>query len=49
MANTPFRLSETPPSIRWAGAPMGAHNDAVYASIGVDAEELVALRAEGVV
>jgi formyl-CoA transferase len=48
MANTPFRLSATPPRIRWAGAELGAHTEQVYRRIGIGAEELAKLRAEGV-
>lgn len=49
MANTPFRLSATPPSIRWSGPDLGAHTDEVYQRLGVDALALAKLRAEGVV
>ena len=49
MANTPFRLSATPPHIRWSGPDLGAHNQQVYDGIGIGAEELAKLRAEGVV
>ena len=48
MANTPFRMSATPPRIRWAGADLGAHTEQVYRRIGIGAEELAKLRAEGV-
>jgi crotonobetainyl-CoA:carnitine CoA-transferase CaiB-like acyl-CoA transferase len=49
MANTPFRLSSTPTHIRWSGPELGAHNEEVYARIGIDSDELVRLRAAGVV
>jgi formyl-CoA transferase len=49
MANTPFRLSATPSRIRWTGARLGAHNDEVYARLGIGAAELAELRAGGVV
>jgi crotonobetainyl-CoA:carnitine CoA-transferase CaiB-like acyl-CoA transferase len=49
MQNVLFRLSETPGSIQWAGRPHGADTAAVLAEIGITAEELVALRDEGVV
>jgi formyl-CoA transferase len=49
MANTPFRLSATPPHIRWSGPDLGAHNEQVYERIGIGADELAKLRAEGVV
>jgi len=47
--NVLFRLSETPGAIRTTGAPLGAHNAEVYGELGIDAERLAALRAEGVV
>jgi crotonobetainyl-CoA:carnitine CoA-transferase CaiB-like acyl-CoA transferase len=49
MANTPFRLSATPPSIRWSGPELGEHTAQVYERLGIDADELAQLRAEGVV
>ncbi len=49
MANTPFRLTRTPPAIRWAGPAMGAHNAEVYGALGVDEAELEKLHADGVV
>jgi formyl-CoA transferase len=49
MANTPFRLSSTPTHIRWSGPELGAHNEEVYARIGIDTAELARLRAAGVV
>jgi crotonobetainyl-CoA:carnitine CoA-transferase CaiB-like acyl-CoA transferase len=49
MANTPFRLSATPPRIRWSGAALGEHTEQVYRRIGVDTAELAGLRAEGVI
>jgi crotonobetainyl-CoA:carnitine CoA-transferase CaiB-like acyl-CoA transferase len=48
MANTPFRLSLTPPRIRWAGASLGEHTDEVMGRLGLDAGELEGLRAAGV-
>ena len=48
MQNVLFRLSESPGAIRWAGRPHGADTAEVLAEIGVDAERLAALRAEGV-
>lgn len=48
MANTPFRLSATPAAIRWAGPQLGEHNELIYARLGLGADELSALRAEGV-
>jgi crotonobetainyl-CoA:carnitine CoA-transferase CaiB-like acyl-CoA transferase len=43
------RLSETPGEIRWSGREHGADSAEVLGSVGVDAEELERLRAEGVV
>jgi crotonobetainyl-CoA:carnitine CoA-transferase CaiB-like acyl-CoA transferase len=43
-------LSRTPGSIRSTGPRLGAHNADVYSGLlGLDGEELDALRAEGVV
>ncbi|MFH9983083.1 CaiB/BaiF CoA transferase family protein [Streptomyces sp. NPDC017179] len=47
MQNVLFRLSATPGAIRWAGRPHGADTDAVLTELGLTAEELAALRAEG--
>nr|WP_245880620.1 CoA transferase [Streptomyces zhaozhouensis] len=47
MQNVLFRLSETPGAIRWAGRPHGADTDAVLDELGVPAEEIARLRAEG--
>ncbi len=49
MQNLLFRLSATPGAIRWAGRPHGADTAEVFADIGVDADELAVLRADGVV
>jgi crotonobetainyl-CoA:carnitine CoA-transferase CaiB-like acyl-CoA transferase len=49
MPNVIARLSETPGSIRWAGRAHGADTEAVLAEVGVGADELARLRAEGVV
>ncbi|MEV4643829.1 CoA transferase [Saccharopolyspora sp. NPDC049357] len=46
--NTPFRLSDTPGSVRTTGPKLGAHTAEVLAGLGVDAEELEQLRAQGV-
>jgi crotonobetainyl-CoA:carnitine CoA-transferase CaiB-like acyl-CoA transferase len=43
------RLSETPGEIRWSGREHGADSAEVLGGLGVDAEELERLRAEGVV
>ncbi|MCA1186938.1 MULTISPECIES: CaiB/BaiF CoA-transferase family protein [unclassified Saccharopolyspora] len=47
--NTPFRLSDTPGSVRTTGPRLGAHTAEVLGSLGVDAGELDRLREQGVV
>ncbi len=47
-APTP-RLAETPAAIEWPGPPLGAHNREVYAEVGIDDDQLEALRRDGVV
>jgi crotonobetainyl-CoA:carnitine CoA-transferase CaiB-like acyl-CoA transferase len=49
MQNLLFRLSSTPGSIRWPGRPHGADTDAVLSELGVDADELLRLRAARVI
>lgn len=50
MQNVLFRMSDTPGSIRWTGRALGADTDAVFGDeLGVDAEQLAALRERGVV
>ncbi len=49
MVNTPFRLSRTPASIRWAGPRLGEHNDIVYGRLGLTEAELTKLREQGVI
>ncbi len=50
MARTPFRMSRTPPRIRWAGPPAkGQHNAEVYGELGIGEDEQRALRAKGVI
>src|SRR5262249_24784688 len=44
MVNTPFRLSRTPASIRWAGPRLGEHNDFVYERLGLTGAEIAKLR-----
>jgi crotonobetainyl-CoA:carnitine CoA-transferase CaiB-like acyl-CoA transferase len=48
MQNVLFRLSESPGAIRWAGRSHGADTAEVLAEVGVCAERLASLRAEGV-
>lgn len=44
------RLSETPGSVRTPGPDLGADNDAVYRELlGLDADEIAALREDGVI
>jgi crotonobetainyl-CoA:carnitine CoA-transferase CaiB-like acyl-CoA transferase len=49
MQNVLFRLSATPGAIRWAGRPHGADTEEVLSGAGLDAEEIAALRREGIV
>ena len=49
MQNVMFRLLDTPGRIAWAGRPLGADNETVYAELGVGAERLAELRERGVV
>ncbi len=49
MQNVPFRLSETPGSVRTSGPPLGTHTAEVLARVGVDADRLAELRASGAV
>jgi crotonobetainyl-CoA:carnitine CoA-transferase CaiB-like acyl-CoA transferase len=49
LQNVPFRLSDTPGRIRFAGRPHGADTDAVLAALGVNPQELESLRAKGVI
>jgi formyl-CoA transferase len=43
------KLSETPGQTRWVGPQLGTHTEEVLASLGIGAEELQRLRADGVV
>jgi crotonobetainyl-CoA:carnitine CoA-transferase CaiB-like acyl-CoA transferase len=47
MSNVVARLSETPGEIRWTGRDHGADTEQVLAEIGIGADELAALRADG--
>ena len=49
MQNVLFRMLGTPGRVRWAGRRLGEDNAAVYGELGVSAERVAALRAEGVV
>jgi len=49
MQNVPFRLSDTPGAIRFAGRPHGADTEEVLTALGLTAQQLAALREEGVV
>ena len=49
MTNVISRLSETPGEIRHAGGPPGADTESVLGELGIAADELARLRAEGVV
>lgn len=49
MPNVMFRLSEQPGQIRHAGRGHGADTDTVLAELGLGAEELQQLRADGVI
>jgi formyl-CoA transferase len=43
------RLSATPGATRWLGPKLGAHTDAVLAELGLDADQIAALRAAGAI
>ncbi len=50
MQNVFPKLSETPGSVRWPGPALGEHTEAVLSErLGLSAERIAALRAEGVV
>lgn len=49
MQNVLFRLSHTPGEIRWPGRGWGEDSDAVFEEVGVDGEQLAALRNRGVI
>jgi len=50
MQNVIPRLSATPGEIRWPGAAIGAHNEAIYCGeLGLSAERLAELRDAGVI
>ncbi|MDT0443878.1 CaiB/BaiF CoA transferase family protein [Streptomyces johnsoniae] len=47
MQNVLFRLSETPGAVKWAGRPHGADTDDILSGLGLSAQEIAALRADG--
>jgi len=49
MQNVPFRMSETPGEIRFAGRAHGADTDSVFTTLGLSPAELVSLRERGVI
>jgi formyl-CoA transferase len=46
---SPLRLSKTPPVLRYAPPALGEHTDEVLAELGVHAQQIAALRKDGVV
>jgi formyl-CoA transferase len=42
------KLSETPGGTRWLGPELGEHNNEVLHALGYSAEQISALRADGV-
>jgi formyl-CoA transferase len=49
MQNVLFRMLGTPGQVRWPGRRLGQDNETIYSELGVSAERLAELRAEGVV
>jgi crotonobetainyl-CoA:carnitine CoA-transferase CaiB-like acyl-CoA transferase len=49
MQNVLFRMSASPGGIRWAGRAHGADTDEVLGELGLSADEIARLRAEGAV
>jgi crotonobetainyl-CoA:carnitine CoA-transferase CaiB-like acyl-CoA transferase len=49
MTNVVSRLSETPGAVEWPGREHGRDTDAVLSELGLAADEIVRLRAEGIV
>jgi formyl-CoA transferase len=48
MPNVLFRMSKTPGHVDWLGPELGAHNEEVFATIGLNADDIDALRSRGV-
>ncbi len=47
--NPPWKMTETPPRVKWVCRPLGADNEAIYTKrVGLDSAYLGALREEGV-
>jgi crotonobetainyl-CoA:carnitine CoA-transferase CaiB-like acyl-CoA transferase len=47
--NAPWKMTATPPRVKWLCRPVGADNEAVYAKhLGLGPDRLAALRAQGV-
>ncbi len=47
--NPPWKMTATPPRVKWLCRPVGADNEAVYRKyLGLDASRLAALRAGGI-
>jgi formyl-CoA transferase len=49
MQNVFPRLSETPGAVRWSGPELGAHNEEIYQSLGLDQCAIAKLRKEKVI
>ncbi len=49
MVNVAPRLSETPGAVRTTGPALGAHNTEVYGRLGLSADDLDALRRDGII
>nr|WP_023596538.1 CaiB/BaiF CoA-transferase family protein [Pandoraea pnomenusa] len=49
LPNVTPKLSETPGQTQWLGPELGAHTDEVLARLGYDAEQIEALRENGVI
>jgi crotonobetainyl-CoA:carnitine CoA-transferase CaiB-like acyl-CoA transferase len=47
MQNVPFRLSETPGQVRWAGPRLGEHNSEVLGRLGLSEDTIQRLAEEG--